>query len=171
MPIRLAVLKDKKNLISMVNHVYFSSEKDFWKEGYYRISEEDFKNYMQMKWLYILEEKQEVLGCVLFKQKKQKTSSFSMLVCHPKHRKKGVGKSLVNYITQKALNDKNEIMQLELLSPKNWVHEEKKFLKEWYTKIGYELKKEVDFSEYHPDHKPFMKCELIFSLYEKKLIN
>ena len=34
--------------------------------------------------------------------------------------------------------------------------------------MGYKLKKEVDFKDYHPDHAPFMKCDLIFSLYEKK---
>ena len=170
MSIRLAVPKDKDLIVSMVNEVYYSSEREFWSEGYYRISDRDFEDYIRNKWLYVLEQKGIILGCVLFKQEEMDISSFSMLVCHPNHRKKGVGKTLVSFVNQKAIARNNKKMYLELLSPKDWIHEEKKFLKDWYIKMGYKLKKEVDFKDYHPDHAPFMKCDLIFSLYEKNLI-
>ena len=170
MSIRLAISKDKALIISMVNEVYYSSEREFWSEGYFRIADKDFEEYLNNKWLYVLEQKGVILGCVLFKQEEMDISSFSMLVCHPNHRKKGVGKTLVSFVNQEAIARNNKKMYLELLSPKDWIHEEKKFLKDWYIKMGYKLKKEVDFKDYHPDHAPFMKCDLIFSLYEKNLI-
>ena len=170
MPIRLTIPEDRETIISMVNKVYYSSEKDFWSEGYFRISKADFEKYLKNKWLYVLEENKKILGCVLFKQIEKEISSFSMLVCHPDYRKKGIGKMLVLFVNEEAMNRKNKKMQIELLSPKTWIHEEKKFLKNWYVKMGYKLKKEVDFKDYHPEHVPYMKCDLVFSLYEKRLI-
>ena len=63
MPIRLAIPKDKDLIISMVNEVYYSSEREFWSEGYFRIADKDFEEYLNNKWLYVLEQKGVVLGC------------------------------------------------------------------------------------------------------------
>ena len=52
MPIRLAIPKDKDLIISMVNEVYYSSEREFWSEGYFRIADKDFEEYLENKWLY-----------------------------------------------------------------------------------------------------------------------
>ena len=71
MSIRLAKSKDKALIISMVNEVYYSSERDFWSEGYFRIADKDFDKYLKNKWLYVLEEDKLLLGCVLFKRSKR----------------------------------------------------------------------------------------------------
>lgn len=92
-----------------------------------------------------------------------------MLICHPDHRKKGIGKALVAFVLDKARQDGYEKMQLELLTPADWVHPEKEFLKAWYGAMGFELIREVDFLDYYPDHDRFMKCPLVFSLYELAL--
>ena len=78
MPIRLAIPKDKDLIISMVNEVYYSSEREFWSEGYFRIADKDFEEYLENKWVYVLEQKGIILGCVLFKQEEMDISSFSM---------------------------------------------------------------------------------------------
>ena len=167
MSIRLAIPKDKDLIVSMVNEVYYSSEREFWSEGYLGFQIGILKIFKN-KWLYVL--RKRFFWVVFYLSKRQDVSPFSMLVCDPSHRKKGVGKTLVSFVNQEAIVRNNKKMYLELLSPKGWVHEEKKFLKDWYIKMGYKLKKEVDFKDYHPDHAPFMKCDLIFSLYEKNLL-
>ena len=48
MPIRLAISEDKALIISMVNEVYYSSEKEFWREGYFRIADKDFEEYLRI---------------------------------------------------------------------------------------------------------------------------
>ena len=132
MTIRLASAQDENIIIPLANSVYYSSEKDFWKEGYYRIDTQEFEHHLNYNQLFISELENEIVGCILFKQVNKETCSFSMLICHPKHRKKGIGKSLVNHVLSTAKEKKYKKMQLEILSPLNWVHQEKEFLKTWY---------------------------------------
>ena len=169
MIIRLATHNDKNLLISLANQVYYQSEKDFWKEGYYRLNEQEFNHHIANNKLFVGEIENEIVGCVLMKKVDSKTSSFSMLICHPNHRKKGIGKALVKHVVQEAKKNNKTKMQLEILSPLNWVHSEKEFLKHWYSSLGFNLVKEVDFLDYYPSHDKYMKCALLFSLYEKKL--
>ena len=95
-------------------------------------------------------------------------SSLSWVVS-PNHRKKGIGKLLVEHVFKTAHEKKYQKMQLEILSPLHWVHEEKEFLKSWYSTLGFKLIKEVNFLDYYPTHDQYMKCPLLFSLYEKDL--
>jgi len=169
MTIRLASAQDENIIIPLANSVYYSSEKDFWKEGYYRIDQQEFEYHLNNNQLFIGELENEIVGCILLKQVNKETCSFSMLICHPKHRKKGIGKTLVNHVLSTAKEKKYKKMQLEILSPLNWVHQEKEFLKTWYKSIGFKLIKEVDFLDYYPSHDKYMKCPLLFSLYEKDL--
>ena len=169
MNIRLATNKDKKVIISLANQVYYTSEREFWKEGYYRIDEQEYNHHLENNHLYIGELKNEIVGCILMKQVNEITASFSMLICHPNHRKKGIGKTLVNHILETAKEKSYQKMQLEILSPLNWVHKEKEFLKSWYCSTGFKLIKEVNFLDYYPTHDKYMKCPLLFSLYEKNL--
>ncbi len=171
MTIRKAAQNDKEFVISMANQVYYDSERDFWKEGYYRIDEKEFTQHIDNEWLYIGEIDSEIVGCVLMKPVDETTTSFSMLICHPNHRKKGIGKTLVNHVIDIANKAGYHKMQIEILSPMHWIHKEKEFLKSWYTSIGFNLLKEVNFLDYYPTHDKYMKCSLLFSLYEKDLTN
>ena len=169
MKIRLAKPEDQSTVISMANDVYYSSEREFWKEGYYRVNEKEYNHFVEEKWLYLAEIDKTLVGCVLMKPVDKVTTSFSMLICHPEHRKKGIGKKLVDHVFKTAYEKKYHKMQLEILSPLHWVHEEKEFLKTWYGTLGFKLIKEVDFLDYYPTHDRYMKCPLLFSLYEKDL--
>ncbi len=62
MNIRLANNKDKKVIIPLANKVYYSSERDFWKEGYFRVDENEFNGYIKNQWLYIGEIEKEIVG-------------------------------------------------------------------------------------------------------------
>ncbi len=171
MNIRLATTKDQTDVISMANEVYYTSEREFWKEGYYRIDQNEFNHFVTNKWLYLAEINGDLVGCVLMKPVDKDTTSFSMLICHPDYRKKGIGKTLVDHVFKTANERGYQKMQLEILSPLNWVHKEKEFLKSWYSSIGFKLVKEVNFLDYYPSHDKYMKCPLLFSLYEKDLSN
>ena len=67
MDIRLATPKDQSAVISMANDVYYTSEREFWKEGYYRISKNEYENFVTQQWLYLAEINKELVGCVLMK--------------------------------------------------------------------------------------------------------
>ena len=169
MNIRLATNQDQKVIISLANQVYYTSEREFWKEGYYRIDEQEYNHHLNNNLLFVGELENEIVGCILMKQIDKTTTSFSMLICHPNHRKKGIGKTFVNHVLKTAKEKGYQKMQLEILSPLNWVHKEKEFLKSWYSSIGFKLIKEVNFLDYYPTHDKYMKCPLLFALYEKDL--
>jgi ribosomal protein S18 acetylase RimI-like enzyme len=169
MNIRLATNHDEKVIISLANQVYYTSEREFWKEGYYRIDEQEYNHHLTNNLLFVGELDNEIVGVILMKQVDKTTTAFSMLICHPNHRKKGIGKTLVNHVLKTAKEKSYQKMQLEILSPLNWVHTEKEFLKTWYKSIGFKLIKEVNFLDYYPTQDKYMKCPLLFSLYEKDL--
>lgn len=169
MEIRLAHSDDRIHVVPMVNEVYSTSEKEFWGEGYYRIDDQEFDNYINGRWLYVGVENGEVVGCILLKKSTPNISCFSMLVCHPDHRKKGVGGKLVDHVFKVARDRGDVAMRLEILAPKDWVHEEKAFLKSWYESMGFELVSETDFAKLYPTHAQFMQCELVFGLYQMNL--
>ena len=166
MTIRLAEERDRKELIAMCNDVYYTSEAEFWAEGYYRLDDADYDEFLEKGWLRLMFEGESLVGCIVLKPYGLGASSFSMLVCHPEHRKKGIGSKLVNHVTALSKDRGDKSMYLELLTPKEWIHQEKEFLKTWYGGMGYKLIKEVDFRDYYPDHIKFMKTELVFSLYQ-----
>lgn len=167
--IQLATTGDQSIIIPLANKVYYDAERDFWKEGYYRIDEPTYREYIENEWLFVAKDNENILGCILLKPVDSTTTSFSMLICHPDHRKKGIASALVDFAMEKARKDGFEKMQLEILSPLDWVHAEKEFLKTWYGSMGFQLIREVDFLDYYPGHDRFMKCPLVFSLYEKEL--
>ncbi len=80
MKIRLARESEKSTVIELVNDVYYTSEREFWSEGYYRIDESDFDRYVYNDWLYVMTQEDLIVGCILYKQETDDTSSFSMLV-------------------------------------------------------------------------------------------
>ena len=46
---------------------------------------------------------------------------------------------------------------------------QKEFLINWYEKNGFKFVKDFSFFNLYPEHKKFMKCDLIFKKYEKIL--
>lgn len=169
MRVRLAKEEDKTDLIEMINNVYKTSEKEFWKEGYYRIREEEYLNLVRQRELYVLLEDEEKMGCVRLEELEPMKASFSMLTCHPDHRQKGIGKFLVDFAHIQAKSNGCRRMQLQLLQPTDWVHDEKVFLLNWYKQLGYEETETLDFTSKYPDHQQFMKCGLEFTVLEKRL--
>ena len=61
------------------DHIYFKNEQDFWKEKYYRISEEDCLELHEKNELYVLEEDEQILGFFTLKLKIDIFSKFVLV--------------------------------------------------------------------------------------------
>lgn len=61
------------------------------------------------------------------------------------------------------------IMRLELLTPKDWKHPSKEFLKKWYTRIGYSVQSTEPLEKLHPDKVNNLATPCDFTIYHKKL--
>jgi Acetyltransferase (GNAT) domain len=92
-----------------------------------------------------------------------------MLVAHPAHRGRGVGRALVDFAERQSRERGLRAMQLELLVPQAWRHSSKEFLKAWYGRLGYRLIRTIDVQDSHPHLAPLLATACDLEIYEKPL--
>ena len=68
MKVRLARIEDLDFIKTNADQVYFKIEKEFWKENYYRISNNDCIELINKNELYVLSNLNEILGFVTIKK-------------------------------------------------------------------------------------------------------
>ena len=92
-----------------------------------------------------------------------------MLAVESEQRGTGLGRELVKWVEEEGKRNGASVMQLELLSPREWVLPSKKFLKEWYTRMGYAVVRMGVFGEEFPEAVDLMTTECDFVVYQKRL--
>ena len=162
-------INDCNEIVNIANTVYFKTEREFWKEGYYRISTQDCLNYIKEDKVIVAKLDNQVIGFVLAGPKSELTFEFSMLNTDFQYQKKGIGKLLINEVFKSAKNKGFKYLEIEVLTPKHWNHSQKEFLTKWYTNLGFKFIKTFSFEIKYPSHQKFQKCELEFKLYKKWL--
>ena len=76
----------------------------------------------------------------------------------------------VDVAEELAIDRGGEIMQLELLVPTEFIHEDKVVLTKWYTKIGYQKVGTHDVDYVHQGISQFLIADCRAEVYEKPLI-
>ena len=86
-----------------------------------------------------------------------------MLVAAPEYRGTGVGRALVDFAEQRALERGMRAMQLELLVPRTWRHPNKEFLSAWYGRRGYHVIHTRNVDDAYPHLAPLLatSCDLL----------
>ena len=162
-----------ETLTNLINSVYSISENGLWvseDEGFPgRTSVHEIEDFWRAGQLAIAWQENQIVGCVHLTLIDARRAEFGMLVTHPEFRRQGLGASLIDYAEKWALNRGREIMQLELLTPKNWTHPVKRMLHDWYQRIGYQPAKSMSLSDTFPHLAPFLATPCNFTSYEKKL--
>lgn len=156
--------KELEELCDLINRVYFATESSLIDPNIQRTTLSDLKTIISKKELVIAEFHNTIIGCVHVKMIDKETMMFGMLVAHPDYRSQGIGKKLVSFVEGYVNTQGYKKICLELLTPKNWVHEQKEFLKSWYIRSGYEKQRIVPFNK---EEHLITPCEL--TLYCKKL--
>jgi len=162
-------INDCSEIVNIANKVYFETEKEFWKKGYYRISTTECLNYIDEGKITVAKLGNRVVGFVISGPKSEFTFEFSMLTTDFNYQKKGVGKLLVNDVFKRAINKGYKYLEIEVLTPKHWAHSQKEFLTKWYTNLGFNFIETFSFESKYPSHLKFLKSELEFKLYKKRL--
>lgn len=136
-------------LVSMINQVYQESEGDIWKAEHERISLPRMLEIIAKGELLLAVTDSEICGCIHLEPMDDVMAKFKMLVANPKFKGQGIGSMLVNYAEEVARVNGANKMQLELLVPTEFSHPDKVFLKNWYTRIGYQKIAEhaVDYAD------------------------
>jgi GNAT superfamily N-acetyltransferase len=157
-------------LSELINNVYNDSESGMWKKNISRTTPEEINNLIDKKNLIVAYLDNKIVGAVAVKSMPDnKTGEFGMLVADQAYRGLGIGSELVNAAESWAKSQNFIRMRLELLTPKNWEHPSKVFLKRWYNRIGYIPDKTEPFELMYPNKLNELATECDFTVWYKPL--
>jgi len=157
-------------LVKMINDVYVESEGDIWIDEHQRITMERLTEIIALKQLLLAYKGNEIYGCIHLEPINEDAYKFKMLVANPVYKGKGVGSILVNYAEEEAVKNGARVMHLELLVPTEFIHPDKVFLHNWYSRIGYQKIAEHDVDFVHAGLSKLLKTGCVAKVYEKVII-
>jgi GNAT superfamily N-acetyltransferase len=171
--LKIASINDNINipaLVHMINEVYRSAEDYIWKPEHQRTSFERLNGVIASNELLIAYVNEEIAGCIHLEKINKQLYKFKMLAVPDLYKGNKLGSKLVAFAESTALSYGANTMQLELLTPVGFTHQNKLFLHNWYTKIGY-LQKSIHSVDYcHPGISEFLKIDCNAVVYQKPLI-
>jgi GNAT superfamily N-acetyltransferase len=158
-----------EELTGLVNGVYASAERGLWRDGAARTTAPELAELIGARQIAVATRDGQIVGSVHVHTVAEDASEFGMLVAHPDHRGKGVGRALVDFAERHSREQGMRAMQLELLVPRGWRHPSKEFLRAWYGRRGYRLIRTIGVDESHPHLAPLLATPCDLEAYEKPL--
>ena len=90
-----------------------------------------------------------IIGCVKTEipvnDDEPNVGEWGCLALAKEHQSKGYAKQLVRAAEKRIWEHGCTVCQLELLAPTNWKHQHKERLRQWYTRLGYDLQHSNDY--------------------------
>jgi GNAT superfamily N-acetyltransferase len=126
-----------KRLSDLINDVYDEAESGMWKRKGVRTSPAEVESLLRAQALILAEIDGAIVGSVNVNLMRDGVGELGMLAADLNHRGMGIGSALVDRAEDWARDMACHTMRLELLTPRNWTHPSKEFLKKWYSRIGY----------------------------------
>src|SRR5215510_452032 len=118
-----------KRLSDLINEVYDDAESGMWKRKGTRTNPAEVERLLRAQALILAEIDGVLVGAVNVNLMRDGVGEFGMVVADLNHRAKGIGSALVNHAEKCARDMSCHTMRLELLTPRNWTHQSKEFLK------------------------------------------
>ena len=158
-----------KRLSDLINEVYDDAESGMWKRKGTRTNVAEVGRLLRAQALILAEIDGALVGSVNVNLMGNGVGEFGMLVADLGQRGKGIGSVLVDRAESWARDRACHTMRLELLTPRNWTHPSKEFLKKWYSRIGYKPRATEAFEILHPELVPELATECDFTVWHKSL--
>jgi GNAT superfamily N-acetyltransferase len=158
-----------KRLSDFINEVYDDAESGMWKRKGTRTNPAEVERLLRTQALILAEIDGVLVGSVNVNLMSDGVGEFGMLVADLNHRGKGIGSALVDRAENWARNMPCHTMRLELLTPRNWTHPSKEFLKQWYSRIGYKPRATESFEILYPELVSELATECDFTVWHKSL--
>jgi GNAT superfamily N-acetyltransferase len=154
----------------LVNEVYADAEKGMWLDGTDRVTAGEIEAMIDAGRLVVARDADGTLvGAMQLQRLPTGEGEFGMLVAHPQRRGAGIGKDLIAYGESWARTQGLTTMQLELLYPSTWTHPVKKFLYDWYTRLGYRVIGTGDLADDYPELVSRLATPCDFLIFHKAL--
>jgi ribosomal protein S18 acetylase RimI-like enzyme len=156
-------------VVALVNRVYAAAEEGLWRAGAVRTTPAETEALVRAGEIAVARSEGRIVGAVRVRRLDGEVGEFGMLAADPGHRGRGIGRELVRFAEELSRERGLETMRLELLVPKTWTHPSKRFLHEWYTRLGYRVVRRGSIEEQYPELAPQLATPCDFVIYHKKL--
>ncbi|GLY50245.1 GNAT family N-acetyltransferase [Lentzea sp. NBRC 102530] len=156
-------------IAALINRVYADAEKGIWLDGAERTSEQEVAGLVAAGEIAVVREQGRLVGSVRIHELEDGAGEFGMLVAAPEERGTGIGRRLVEFAESWARERQLAEMQLELLVPQDWQHPVKEFLRAWYTRLGYRVRRRDDLAQAYPFLVPQLATPCDFLVFRKDL--
>ncbi len=158
-------------ITNLINTVYENSEREFWPTdgSYSRTTIDEISSFVEKEELIVAKEANEIVGTVHVYPINSTTLGFGMLTVSLQHRKKGIGNVLLKAVEVFAKTNKFSKIQLELLKPLHFKHQEKEFLEKWYCKNNYELTESITHENLYFKQATMLKFPCKFDIFTKTI--
>lgn len=111
----------------------------------------------------------EVIGCVRIQRLSATHGEFGLLALDAQHRGGGRGSELIRFAEDHCRSQGLNMMQVELLYPRDYEHVFKKRLSDWYIRLGYDLVRLGSFQDEWPQFYAQLRHPCDFRVFEKAL--
>jgi GNAT superfamily N-acetyltransferase len=158
-----------KRLSDLINDVYDEAESGMWKRKGFRTNPAEVERLLRAQALILAEIDGAIVGSVNVNLMRDGVGELGMLAADLDHRGMGIGSALVDRAENWARDMACHTMRLELLTPRNWTHPSKEFLKNWYSRIGYKPQATESLETLHPELVSELATECDFTVWYKSL--
>lgn len=159
-----------KRLSDLINEVYDDAESGMWKRKGTRTNPAEVERLLRAQALILAKIDDVLVGSVNVNLLGNGVGEFGMLVVDRKYRGEGIGSVLVRHAEKWAREHTCHTMRLEILTPRNWTHPSKKFLRQWYSRMGYAPHTTEPFESMYPELVLELATECDFTVWHKSLI-
>lgn len=135
----------------IVNSVYAVAEDGMWVSGTMRTSVSEIDEMIRAGEIVAAWLGDTLVGCIRVVRLDEHTAEFGMLATLPRFRGLGIGRKLVRFAEQRCAAAGCEVMQLEVIRPRDVELPPKQFLAPWYAAVGYRPVGTAPIDAAHPE--------------------
>lgn len=162
--------KEFQHLYHIIVKAYADTESEMWGKNYVRVSESDFRKFIEADQILVAFLNDAVVGGLRYYRSSEDTFGFGLFGADFSLSGNGIGRALINRVEEAVKKSGGKKIKIEILRPKNFELPIKTILHNWYQRLGYEHTTSVDFAEEFPDRAVGILVPCMFDYYEKKLV-
>jgi GNAT superfamily N-acetyltransferase len=156
-----------QQLYRIIVKAYADTESEMWGKNYVRVSEVDFRKFIQADEILVAFMNDRVVGGLRYYRSSEDIFGFGLFGADFSLSGKGIGRALINRVEEEVKKAGFKKIKIEILRPKNFELPIKKNLHDWYQRLGYQYQGSVDFEQEFPDRAIGILVPCVFDYYEK----
>lgn len=160
---------EKNRVYEIMRDAYASTEEEIWGKNYIRMSKSEYFKLLDGDQILIAKWNDEIAGCIYFYPINETSFGFGLLGTHVDFTKRGIGKSLIHTVEDRAKSAGATTIKIEILRVKGVDIPCKIILKKWYETLGYAYTHSEDFANIKPDKASSLAQPSDFDYYRKLL--